>query len=153
MDYLSNYGYSSDEINCIVENIPSLIKSALILNQSVVCSNLEYLIKLGIKNYKEVFNTYYDMFLMDPTKFYEVFNKYDQDDLIDKLEKNDNFIETAAIPSLLALVSASLFIVSFPPSIHFTYTLYVLTLLVSFKLCMAVIVLSVNSTISPSFTV
>ena len=30
MDYLSNYGYSSDEINCIVENIPSLIKSALI---------------------------------------------------------------------------------------------------------------------------
>ena len=52
MDYLSNYGYSSDEINRIVENIPPLIKSALILNQSVVCSNLEYLIKLGIKNYK-----------------------------------------------------------------------------------------------------
>ena len=93
LHYLSNYGYSSDEINCIVENIPSLIKSALILNQSVVCSNLEYLIKLGIKNYKEVFNTYYDMFLMDPTKFYEVFNKYDQDDLIDKLEKNVGIIE------------------------------------------------------------
>lgn len=93
MDYLSNYGYSSDEINRIVENIPPLIKSALFLNQSVVCSNLEYLIKLGIKNYKEVFNTYYDMFLMDPTKFYEVFNKYDQDDLIDKLEKNVGIIE------------------------------------------------------------
>ena len=93
MDYLSNYGYSSDEINCIVENIPSLIKSALILNQSVVCSNLEYLIKLKIKNYKEVFNTYYDMFLMNPTKFYEVFNKYDQDDLIDKIKKNVGIIE------------------------------------------------------------
>ena len=93
MDYLNNYGYSSDEISYIIENIPPLIKSALILNQSVVCTNLEYLIKLGIKNYKEVFNTYYDMFLMDPTKFYEVFNKYDQDDLIDKLEKNVGIIE------------------------------------------------------------
>ena len=30
---------------------------------------------------------------MDPTKFYEVFNKYDQDDLIDKLEKNVGIIE------------------------------------------------------------
>ena len=45
------------------------------------------------ENYKEIFNSYYGMFLMDNSSFTEIFNKYDQNDLIDKLRKNVAIVE------------------------------------------------------------
>ena len=41
----------------------------------------------------EDFKNYYDMFLMDPGLFSEIFNKYDKEDLIEKLKKNLTIIE------------------------------------------------------------
>ena len=41
-----------------------------------------------IKNYKEIFIKYSDLFLMDNSNFIEIFDKYDQDDLVEKLNNN-----------------------------------------------------------------
>ena len=36
---------------------------------------------------------YYDMFLMDNSNFINVFNQYDRDDLIDKIQKDITIVE------------------------------------------------------------
>ena len=72
----------SDEIRVDLEN-----------NADVVKANINYLKELGIENYKEVFKTYYPIFLMDPSNFQDIFNKYEIDDLIDKIKKNVAIIE------------------------------------------------------------
>ncbi len=74
-------------------SIPSELKNDLENNQDVVKSNIEYLKELGISNYKDIFKTYYPMFLMDSSNFQEIFSKYDINDLIDKIDKNMAIIE------------------------------------------------------------
>lgn len=93
MQYLENYGFSSDEIKWLETNIPDILINALKEEKKLVTANIKYLQELGVTNYKEIFNNYYNMFLMDNSAFIEVFNKYDQDDLIDKLKKNIAIVE------------------------------------------------------------
>ena len=57
-------------------------------NCETVQVNINYLKNLGISNYQEAFIRFYNMFLMEPTTFDDIFSKYDKDDLIVKLEKN-----------------------------------------------------------------
>ncbi len=90
IDYLNKYGFNSNEL---FESIPYAMLKALKENKKVVCANLEYLIKLGVKNYNEIFNAYYELFLMDPSNFEGIFSKYDQEDLVSKLEKNVGILE------------------------------------------------------------
>ena len=90
IDYLNKYGFNSNEL---FGSIPYAMLKALKENKKVVSANLEYLIKLGVKNYQEIFNAYYELFLMDPSSFEEIFNKYDQEDLVSKLEKNVGILE------------------------------------------------------------
>ena len=56
--------------------------------KKVVTANILYLKKLGVSNYKEIFIRYADLFLMDNSNFVEIFDKYDKEDLITKLENN-----------------------------------------------------------------
>lgn len=93
MDYLLTYGYEENEINDLIKIIPETLKNALIKEADTVKINLDCLKELGISNLKNIFNSYYDMFLMDNDEFSDIFNKYDREDLIEKLEKNITIIE------------------------------------------------------------
>lgn len=93
MQYLKNYGFSDIEIDWLKDNVTPAIKKELDLEEKLVGTNLDYLKDLGVENYKEIFNEYYGMFLMDNSAFTEIFNKYDQSDLIDKLRKNITIVE------------------------------------------------------------
>ena len=90
LEFLNKYGFDSKDL---FESIPYAMLKAIKENKKEVCTNLEYLIKLGVKNYNEIFNTYYELFLMDPSSFEGIFNKYDQEDLVSKLEKNVGILE------------------------------------------------------------
>ena len=48
---------------------------------------------LGVKNIHDIFFHYYELFLMDYSNFTSIFNKYDREDLIEKLAKNIAIIE------------------------------------------------------------
>ena len=93
MQYLKKYGFSDIEIDWLNDNVTPAIKKELDLEEKLVGTNLDYLKDLGVENYKEIFNEYYGMFLMDNSAFTEIFNKYDQSDLIDKLRKNITIVE------------------------------------------------------------
>ena len=93
MRYLENYGFKETEIKWLEENACQTLKKALIEEQKLVGTNIGYLKNLGVLNYKEIFNNYYGMFLMDNSAFTEMFNKYDQADLVDKLQKNIAIVE------------------------------------------------------------
>lgn len=88
MNYLEKIGFSSDDINIIKNSNTSVIYNLLTEQKKVVTANILYLKKLGIENYKDIFIKYADLFLMDNSNFVEIFNKYDQDDLINKLKDN-----------------------------------------------------------------
>ena len=93
MRYLENYGFKETEIKWLEENVCQTLKKALTEEQKLVSTNIGYLKNLGVLNYKEIFNNYYSMFLMDNSAFTEIFNKYDQADLVDKLQKNIAIVE------------------------------------------------------------
>jgi len=93
MNYLDTFNYSKEEITELEKNIPKLLRDALLKNHVLVEANLTYLKDLGVENYKEIFNTYYDLFLNDPSFFASFFNKYETEDLIEKLKKNMTIIE------------------------------------------------------------
>lgn len=88
MDYLEKIGFTSDDINLVRNSTTKVIFNLLIEQKKVVNANIVYLKKLGIKNYKEIFIKYSDLFLMDNSNFVEIFDKYDQEDLIEKLNNN-----------------------------------------------------------------
>ena len=55
--------------------------------------NIKYLKDLGISNCVEAFVRFYNMFLLEPSTFDEIFSKYDHEDLVVKLEKNIAIME------------------------------------------------------------
>ena len=78
MNYLEKIGFTSDDINLVRNSTTKVIFNLLIEQKKVVNANIVYLKKLGIKNYKEIFIKYSDLFLMDNSNFVEIFDKYDQ---------------------------------------------------------------------------
>lgn len=90
LEFLNKYDFNTSEI---FESIPYAMLKALNENKKVVSANIEYLIKLGLNNYQEIFKAYYELFLMDASSFEGIFNKYDQEDLVSKLEKNIGILE------------------------------------------------------------
>ena len=93
LDFLENQGFSNIDIKDALNNMSDVMVKALNENKKLVTLNLEYLIKLGVSNYREIFKQYYELFLLDYSNFDGIFNKYDQEDLVDKLEKNIAIIE------------------------------------------------------------
>ena len=93
MKFLENYDFTKEEINSFPKNVPLKVVDLLKEQKKQVKSNLDYLKELGIVNYKEVFKNFYEMFLIEDSNFREIFEKYDRDDLIDKIAKNINIVE------------------------------------------------------------
>jgi len=93
MKYLSDLGISDDIIEVLGRNLPEQAITALIDNQDNVTTNINYLKDLGIDNYEDAFTKFYNMFLLTPQEFDDIFSKYDKDDLIVKFEKNVAIME------------------------------------------------------------
>ncbi len=93
MTFLKDLGFNDEMILEIENNIPSLLKEEISDAKDLVSSNIKFLTDLGITNVGESLMSYADMFLMDSVKFGEIFNKYDREDLIKKIEKNIAIIE------------------------------------------------------------
>ena len=93
MKFLEKYGCSKDEISNLVDTTSTVVVDALENTQKLVKSNADYLNDLGVRNFKEIFQNYYELFLLDHSNFVEIFNKYDRDDLVEKLAKNVAIIE------------------------------------------------------------
>jgi len=93
MKFLEKYNFNKEDIDAFVSNSPKKLVDAIKEHKKLVGTNISYLKELGVKNYKEIFIKFYDMFLMDNSNFIEVFAKYDREDLIEKLEKNVSIVE------------------------------------------------------------
>lgn len=88
MNYLEKLGFTSEEIGMIKNQTTKVIFNLLSEQKRVVSANITYLKNIGIKNYKEIFIKYSDLFLMDNSNFVDIFDKYDQEDLVEKLNNN-----------------------------------------------------------------
>ena len=88
MDYLEKLGFTSEEVNLVKNTSTKVIFNLLNEQKRVVGANITYLKTIGIKNYKDIFIKYSDLFLMDNSNFMEIFEKYDHDDLVEKLNNN-----------------------------------------------------------------
>ena len=88
MKYLEKIGFSSDDINIIKKSTTSVIFNLLSEQKKVVNANIIYLRDLGVTNFHEIFIKYPDLFLIDNSNFKEIREKYDREDLINKLNNN-----------------------------------------------------------------
>lgn len=93
MKFLLKLDFTKEQLNYLDQNASSVMIDAMKKNKKLVNANLKYVIDLGAKNYREIFLEYYDLFLLDNSNFVSIFNKYDRDDLVDKLAKNIAIIE------------------------------------------------------------
>jgi hypothetical protein len=91
--YLKDLGFEEDVINSLLEELPSGAVEKLTEHEETITANINYLKDLGISNYVDAFVRFYNMFLLEPSTFDEIFSKYDKEDLIVKLEKNVAIME------------------------------------------------------------
>lgn len=93
MKFLEKFGFKKEDIEAVKENSTSALVKELEAHKKLVSKNLEYLNDMGVTNLIDIFIHYHDMFLMDNSNFVEIFNKYDQKDLVDKLAQNVQIME------------------------------------------------------------
>lgn len=93
MRFLQKLDFTKEQLEYLDENASSVMIDEMKKNKKLVSANLQFLKNLGVKNYREIFLEYYDLFLLDNSNFIGIFNKYDREDLVDKLEKNMAIIE------------------------------------------------------------
>ena len=93
MKFLERFGFKKEDIEAVKENSTSALVKELEAHKKLVSKNLEYLNDMGVTNLIDIFIHYHDMFLMDNSNFVEIFNKYDQKDLVDKLAQNVQIME------------------------------------------------------------
>lgn len=93
MEFLKKFNFTEDEIIKLTDDIPAVLYDAITSQKKLVETNIDYLVKCGIDNYKEIFILFYDMFLMDSSSFRDIFAKYEKEDLIKFLKKDINIVE------------------------------------------------------------
>lgn len=93
MTYLLDYDFNQEEINDFKEINASFIVEKLDEFQELIKANVMFLKKLGVINFKEIFKRHAEMFLMDSDAFAGIFEKYDREDLIEKLKNNPDLVE------------------------------------------------------------
>ncbi len=93
MNFLEEVEFNSSEIEALNVSMPDKLKEKILEHKKLVLNNLNYLKKIGIENYKDIYINFYDMFLLDYSVFTEIFEKYDRDDLIEKLKKSIHIVE------------------------------------------------------------
>ena len=93
MKFLEKFGFKKEDIEALKENSTSILIKELEAQKKLVSKNLEYLRDMGVTNLIDIFIHYHDVFLMDNSNFIEIFNKYDQKDLVSKLAQNVQIME------------------------------------------------------------
>ena len=93
MKFLESYGITKEKIKEFENNTADVMLETIMTNKKLVKTNIQYLVDLGVKNLYEIFSNYYELFLIDHSNFESIFNKYDREDLIEKLVKNVAIIE------------------------------------------------------------
>lgn len=93
MDYLTDLGFTGEEVENLKNSLDSDVIEMLTCFPRVVAVNYQLLKDIGINNIKEVFTEHIKMFLINPDRFKAIFAKYDQADLIRCIEKNAAVIE------------------------------------------------------------
>lgn len=93
MMYLIDLGLDEEKVKLMNKNIPEEAISKIDDYKQNVIANINYLKNLGVSNYSDAFIKFYDIFLLNPDKFEEIFSKYDMEDLVIKLEKNIAILE------------------------------------------------------------
>ena len=93
MKYLESLGFPSDKIEELASNLPDVMLNAFNDSSRLVTANIKYLNDLGVKNTQDIFFGFYELFLLDHSNFRAIFEKYEKDDLIEKLAKNVAIVE------------------------------------------------------------
>lgn len=93
MGFLKDLDFSKEEILQAENNVPDIVINEINTSKDLVIHNINFLKDLGVVNFKEVFVKYGSMFLMDPSKFANIFTKYDREDLIEKIRNNVAIVE------------------------------------------------------------
>lgn len=93
-NYIKELNFSSEDIELIKDNNPKETVKVLETKQRLVENNLNFLEDYGIKNNRDIFLAYPEIFLQEPSVFQNIFTKYKKDDLIQRLEEN---IETVTL--------------------------------------------------------
>ena len=93
MKFLEKYNFNKEDIKEFLCITPKKLIDLIESEKDLVEVNLKYFTSLGINTYREIFINYPDMFLMDASDFKNVFDKYDKDSLIAKLNKNFKIVE------------------------------------------------------------
>ncbi len=93
MNFLEKYNFTKDDIEEFINNTPKRIMDTIKDCKELVEKNLEYLTSLGIDTVVEIFTDYPDMFFLDHSTFTDIFEKYERDSLIEKLNKNYKIVE------------------------------------------------------------
>ena len=93
MKFLEELGFDKKQVEEIENIIPDKVISKLETYSDIVTGNINYLKELGVENYDEAFKKFYNMFLIDCTNFRKIFEKYDREDLVEKLKNNISIIE------------------------------------------------------------
>ena len=80
--FLKDIGFDDEHIK---EANKLFAKEAIdLLNEEkdTVIVNIKYLKDLGVSNYQDAFLRFFNMFLMEPCTFEDIFSKYDKETLI-----------------------------------------------------------------------
>ena len=93
MKFLEKLHFTKEEIDEFENTTADVMLDTLANSRKLVLANGNYLLDLGVKNFKEIFQNYYELFLLDHSNFVNIFNKYDRDDLVEKLAKNVAIVE------------------------------------------------------------
>ena len=91
--FVENMDFDEEHIKEIGDLFAVEALEILTEQKDTVLANINYLKNLGVSNYQDAFLRFYNMFLMEPSSFEEIFSKYDKEDLIAKLEKNIAIME------------------------------------------------------------
>ncbi len=93
MGFLKELDFTKDEIVAAENNVTDLIINEILDSKEIVLHNLHFLKDYGVENFKEVFINFCSLFLIDPSKFANIFTKYDKEDLIAKIKSNVAIVE------------------------------------------------------------
>lgn len=93
MNYLLEYNLNKADLETLEATLEKNVKELVIIFPEIVKMNLKYIIDLGVNNSKEIFMGHAHMFMKNPDRFKNIFEKYDRQDLIRCLEKNASIIE------------------------------------------------------------
>lgn len=93
MNFLLEYGFNEEEIKTFSLDVPPLLHEQILNSYKLVAQNITFLKSLGIADVKSVFVKFYDMFLMDTSNFMTIFNNYEREDLVEKINANPEIVE------------------------------------------------------------